>query len=150
MWDILWWLMLALYVPSCVGLIVVVLLQKGKGVGFAGAFGIGSGSDAVFGPRASKSLPQKLTHIMAAIFMILAFSMSLIAGRTGKGAVPEKVSEEAVTTTQTMDANTLEDLGSGLGDAGDITVTPGAPASVPATPAPAPATPAPAPAPGSN
>ena len=53
----LWWLILILYVPACVGLIVIVLLQKGKGVGFAGAFGVGGGSEAIFGPRSSKSLP---------------------------------------------------------------------------------------------
>ena len=47
-WETAYWLMLFLYVPCCVGLIVVVLLQKGKGVGFAGAFGLGGASDTVF------------------------------------------------------------------------------------------------------
>jgi len=36
----LWWICVILYVPACLGLIAVVLLQKGKGVGFAGAFGL--------------------------------------------------------------------------------------------------------------
>ena len=36
-WQTLWYLILVLYIPACLGLIVVVLLQKGKGVGFAGA-----------------------------------------------------------------------------------------------------------------
>ena len=110
MWDILWYTMLALYIPACIGLIVVVLLQKGKGVGFAGAFGIGGGSDTVFGPRMNKTLPQRLTHAMAAIFMILALCMSLISGRLGKGVAPDKAAEEM---TQT-DFSALDDLGSGL------------------------------------
>ena len=110
MWDILWYVMLALYIPACIGLIVVVLLQKGKGVGFAGAFGIGGGSDTVFGPRMNKSLPQRLTHAMAAIFMILALCMSLVSGRLGKGVAPDKAAEEM---TQT-DFSALDDLGSGL------------------------------------
>ena len=72
MWNIIFWLMLLLYVPSCIGLILVVLLQKGKGVGFAGAFGVGGGSDTVFGPRTARSLPQRLTYGMATLFMFLA------------------------------------------------------------------------------
>ena len=127
-WDTLWWLMLILYVPACAGLIIIVLLQKGKGVGFAGAFGVGPGADAVFGPRASRSLPQKLTYIMAATFMTLAFIMSLVSGRLGKGVAPEKVSEDAVTTNQ-MDLGVLDDLGSA------ITEEPSASTENPAVPA---------------
>lgn len=110
MWDILWYVMLALYIPACIGLIVVVLLQKGKGTGFAGAFGVGGGSDTVFGPRMNKTLPQRLTHAMAAIFMILALCMSLVSGRLGKGVAPDKAAEEMSQT----DFSALDDLGSGL------------------------------------
>ena len=42
-WDTLWYGLLIMYVPACFGLIVIVLLQKGKGTGFAGAFGAGAG-----------------------------------------------------------------------------------------------------------
>lgn len=159
-WDTLWWLMLILYVPACAGLIIIVLLQKGKGVGFAGAFGVGPGADAVFGPRASRSLPQKLTYIMAATFMTIAFIMSLLSGRLGKGVAPEKLSDDAVTTNQT-DLGVLDDLGSGIKEEPNAsTENPAAPAApvtsappaesapaTPVTPAPAseaPVTPAPA------
>ncbi|MBN2310488.1 MAG: preprotein translocase subunit SecG [Candidatus Hydrogenedentes bacterium] len=95
-WETLWVLMLVLYVPACLGLIIVVLLQKGKGTGFAGAFGIGAGSDTVFGPRMSKSLPARLTYVMAGVFLVLAMAMSLVAGRLGRGIAPERVEEDAV------------------------------------------------------
>jgi len=131
-WETLWYAMLFLYVPACIGLIVVVLLQKGKGSGFAGAFGVGPGSDAVFGPRGARTLPQKLTYVMAATFMLLAFGMSLISGRLGKGAAPETVPEQAV-QTQT-DVNVLDDLGSGIKEE-----TPASPASSSSAPAPEPA-----------
>lgn len=91
--DALWYLMLILYVPACLLLIGVVLLQKGKGMGFAGAFG-GGASEAVFGPRAVRSLPQKITYTMAALFMILAMMMSMLSGRVGKGSAPDIVPEE--------------------------------------------------------
>ncbi|MBI2432921.1 MAG: preprotein translocase subunit SecG [Candidatus Hydrogenedentes bacterium] len=92
-WTVLWWVILLVYVPACLGLIVVVLLQKGKGVGFAGAFGVGGGTEAVFGPRSSRSLPQKLTYTMAGAFMFLALVMSVLSGKVGKGAAPELAGE---------------------------------------------------------
>ena len=88
----LWYLLLLLYVPACVLLIGIVLLQKGKGMGFAGAFG-GGGTEAVFGPRAVRSLPQKITYTMAGLFMFLAMIMSMISGRVGRGDAPALVSE---------------------------------------------------------
>ncbi len=151
-WETIWYAMLFIYVPACIGLIVVVLLQKGKGAGFAGAFGVGPGSDAVFGPRGARTLPQKLTYVMAAMFMLLAFCMSLISGRLGKGAAPEIVPEQAV-QTQT-DVNVLDDLGSGITEETPASPASSAPASEPAaaTPpieAPAEKTPA-APAPSGS
>ena len=87
-WDALWILLMILYIPSCIGLIIIVLLQKGKGTGFAGAFGVGAGSETVFGPRASKSLPQKLTYVMAGLFMLVALFAAMISDRVGQGTAP--------------------------------------------------------------
>jgi len=95
LWTVLWWFILIPYLVACVGLIVIVLLQRGKGVGFAGAFGVGAGSDTIFGPRSSKSLPQKITYVSAGLFMGLALLMSMISGRVGRAAAPELVTEEA-------------------------------------------------------
>lgn len=115
-WDTLWWLMLLFYVPSCIGLIAIVLLQKGKGVGFAGAFGIGPGSDTVFGPRMSRSLPAKLTYVMAALFLILAMAMTLVSHRVGTAAAPEKVDETIQTERQVQQEALIGDLqGRGIG-----------------------------------
>ena len=157
-WETLFYLMLVLYVPCCIGLIVVVLLQKGKGVGFAGAFGIGPGSDTVFGPRMSKSLPVRITQIMAGVFMLLALCMSLISGKTGRGLSPELVDESGVATTSQQAPAApavpgLEDLGAASKSAPAAAPAPAAatptpavtpPAPAAATPAPAAATPAPA------
>jgi len=104
----LWAICIALYIPACLGLIAVVLLQKGKGVGFAGAFGLGGGgADTVFGPRMSKSLPVKLTYVMAGMFLVLALTMSLLAGRITKGEAPELVE------TETIDMSEYEEAGIG-------------------------------------
>ena len=75
--DTLWYVLLFLYIPACLLLIGVVLLQKGKGMGFAGAFGTGGGTEAVFGPRAVRSLPQKITYTMAGLFMPIVLTLVL-------------------------------------------------------------------------
>jgi preprotein translocase subunit SecG len=108
----LWVICVALYIPACLGLIAVVLLQKGKGVGFAGAFGLGGGgADTVFGPRMSKSLPVKLTYVMAGMFLVLALAMSLLSGRITKGEAPELVE------TETIDMSGYEEAGIGAAPA---------------------------------
>jgi protein translocase SecG subunit len=124
--GILWWIMLLLYIPAAIALITIVLLQKGKGAGFAGAFGMGSGSDTVFGPRLARTLPQKLTYASAAVFMILALSMSMISGKTSRGVAPELI-DESDFSEQQIDQLLEEDI------QGTVTV-PGAETTTPLTP----------------
>jgi len=99
-WTTLWWILMPIYVFACLGLILIVLMQKGKGSGFAGAFGVGPGSETVFGPRARKSLPVKLTYIAATLFMVLSLCLSLIVGRESRGAAPDVVAEDSVSVSQ--------------------------------------------------
>jgi len=87
--SVFYWILLVVYLVACFGLIAVVLLQKGKGVGFAGAFGVGGGSDTLFGPRSAKSMPQKLTYIAAALFMILSLMLSIMSTKVSTGVAPE-------------------------------------------------------------
>ncbi len=103
MWDAIWsartlfYILLVIYLPACFGLIAVVLFQQGKGAGFAGAFGVGPSSDAVFGPRATKNLLQRLTGVMAGIFMVLALVISIVVNQVGLGVAPELEPQAAIT-----------------------------------------------------
>lgn len=119
-WTTLWYVLLVLYVPACLGLIVIVLLQKGKGAGFAGSFGVGAGpgSETVFGPRAGQTLPVKLTYVAATVFVLISLGMSLIAGNVGKGEAPELLEEGGETAQVT---SSLDDLGIGTGKPGAAT-----------------------------
>lgn len=115
----LWYVLIILYVPACISLIVIVLLQKGKGTGFAGAFGAGAGapgSDAVFGPKAGKSMPVRLTYIGAAVFMVIAVIMSMISGRVNTGDAPalDDVSNSSEIAGSAFNS-TLTDRGIGTG-----------------------------------
>jgi preprotein translocase subunit SecG len=57
-------------------LILVILLQSGKGGDVAAAFG-GSGSQTAFGPRGAQKPLEKATVVAAIIFMFLALLFSL-------------------------------------------------------------------------
>ncbi|MFN7944965.1 MAG: preprotein translocase subunit SecG [Blastocatellia bacterium] len=84
----------ALYVLACVFLILVVLLQSGKGGDVAAAFG-GAGSQTAFGPRGAQKPLEKATITAAIIFMLLALIFSL-PGVTGPRSV---VSDSGTTAT---------------------------------------------------
>src|SRR5262244_4348629 len=65
-----------IFVLVCLFLILVVLLQSGKGGDVAAAFG-GSGSQTAFGPRGAQKPLEKATVVAAMIFMFLALVFSL-------------------------------------------------------------------------
>jgi preprotein translocase subunit SecG len=66
----------AIFVLVCIFLVLVILLQSGKGGDVAAAFG-GSGSQTAFGPRGAQKPLEKATIIAAGIFMFLALLFSL-------------------------------------------------------------------------
>lgn len=105
----LWWVLLLLvYLPCCIALITIVLLQKGKGAGFAGAFGLSPGTESVFGPKLARTLPQKLTYVGAGIFMVMAILLSTISGKVGKGPAPDLVMNE-ISAEQSKELDALFD-----------------------------------------
>ncbi|MCK4512836.1 preprotein translocase subunit SecG [bacterium] len=81
--------LLALHILVCLGLVVTVLLQSGKGGGLAGAFGGGGGVGAVFGGQTAASFLTKATRYLAVIFMVSSLSMALIVRTRTPGTVEE-------------------------------------------------------------
>jgi preprotein translocase subunit SecG len=69
-----------IHVLVCVFLIIVVLLQSGRGADVAAAFG-GMGSQTAFGPRGSATVLSRATTWSAIIFMITSITLSIIASR---------------------------------------------------------------------
>ena len=82
----LYYLVVALYVIVCGLLIITILLQQGKGGDIANAFGGGGGSQAVFGARSGATLLTRATSVLAALFVILALSLTII-GQRGPSSV---------------------------------------------------------------
>jgi preprotein translocase subunit SecG len=78
---ITYYLVTAVHVIVCLILILVVLLQSGKGADLAGAFG-GGGTQTAFGSRGPASFLSKLTTVSAIVFMITCLALSLMGTKT--------------------------------------------------------------------
>lgn len=69
--------LIVVHVLICVGLIITVLLQSGKGGGLAGAFG-GAGAQTVLGQRGAASFLSKLTRYLAIAFMLATMGLAYL------------------------------------------------------------------------
>jgi len=78
-----------LHVMIASGLILIVLLQSGKGADIGAAFGGGS-SQTVFGGRGAATFLSKATTVLAILFMVMSIALTLLASqRGGTTVVPE-------------------------------------------------------------
>jgi preprotein translocase subunit SecG len=85
-------LLTALHLFVCVFLILVVLLQTGKGADVAAAFG--GTSQTAFGARGATTLLSKLTTGSAIIFMITSFALAMLANKGGSSVVNDEAATQ--------------------------------------------------------
>ena len=78
--------LVVLYVIICFFLILVVLLQQGKGADIAGAFG-GGGSQTAFGARGATTFLHKLTTGAFVGFVLLSVALSIMEARPKKSVI---------------------------------------------------------------
>src|SRR5262245_14665085 len=74
------------HVIVCIFLILVVLLQQGKGADWAGAFG-GGGTQTAFGARGAGTILSKATTAAAVIFMITSLALTILISQPGGSSV---------------------------------------------------------------
>jgi preprotein translocase subunit SecG len=72
--------LVTIYIVICFFLILVVLLQQGKGADIAGAFG-GGGSQTAFGARGATTFLHKLTTGAFVGFVLLSVILSILEAR---------------------------------------------------------------------
>jgi len=73
--------LLIIHVLLAVSLIVLVLIQHGKGADAGAAFGSGA-SATVFGARGSSSFLTRATGILATLFFVTSLSLAYLAGQS--------------------------------------------------------------------
>jgi len=98
-------LLVILYVLVCIFLILVVLLQQGKGADLAGAFG-GGGSQTSFGPRGTTNIMHRMTTGAFVLFVVLCLTLTILSGKRRTSVmegVPVAAPAESSETTEVAD-----------------------------------------------
>jgi preprotein translocase subunit SecG len=79
-------LLITLHVLVCISLIIIVLLQAGKGAEVGATFGAGS-SQTVFGASGSRDFLSKLTTAAAIIFMLTSLTLAYFMDQPSTGSI---------------------------------------------------------------
>jgi preprotein translocase subunit SecG len=82
-------LLIIIHVVVCIALIMIVLLQTGKGSDMGAAFG-GGASQTLFGSTGASTFLSKATTGAAIVFMITSLALAYISGhRTGESVMQD-------------------------------------------------------------
>ncbi len=101
-------LVLIIHVIVCIALILIILLQSGKGADIGAVFGGGS-SQTVFGSTGASTFLSKVTIGAAVVFMVTSIILTYFSGRGGMVTERSIVTEQPATQApMTMPAPGLE------------------------------------------
>jgi preprotein translocase subunit SecG len=118
-------IVMALWLISCLALVFIIMIQKGKGGGLSAAFGGAGGTSSLFGAKTGDFLTW-VTIGVAGVFLFLAVIMGLYYRPT------VSVPQQAVTAP-----GTSQPQPAAPGAQPQVPVQPQTPATQPAAPAPA-------------
>ncbi|MFI5316135.1 MAG: preprotein translocase subunit SecG [Myxococcota bacterium] len=130
-----------IYFAVCLILIVIVLLQHGKGADIGVSLGSGA-SNTVFGARGAGNFLTKLTTGSAILFMILAFSLARCSPETtstdllSAPASPAKEAPKSEAPATSGPESAAPPSEPGAPPSGFEAVEPPKPSEAPAPPAP--------------
>ncbi|WP_035239785.1 preprotein translocase subunit SecG [Desulfobacter vibrioformis] len=79
-------ILIAIHVAVCIFLILVVLLQTGKGAEMGVSMG-GAGSQALFGAAGPANILTKITTAVAIIFMVTSLTLAYMSGHQSQSSV---------------------------------------------------------------
>jgi preprotein translocase subunit SecG len=107
-------IIISIHVVVCLALIMIVLLQTGKGADMGAAFG-GGASQTLFGSTGASTFLSKATTIAAVVFMLTCFTLAYISSHqtpksimTEESAQVETVPEVPVSTTKNTEEQPSE------------------------------------------
>ncbi|HIP39642.1 MAG TPA: preprotein translocase subunit SecG [Desulfocapsa sulfexigens] len=96
------------HISVCLFLIIIVLLQHGKGADAGAAFGGGGSSQSLFGSEGPVPLLNKITTLSAVVFMVTSVSLAYLSSTSSTGSVMTAV---PVPTASTMVEKKAEPAG---------------------------------------
>jgi preprotein translocase subunit SecG len=90
-------LILVIHIIVCVALILIILLQSGKGADIGAVFG-GGGSQTVFGSTGATPFLSKVTIGAAVIFMVTSIVLTYFSGKVSTSVTEKSIMSEQTTT----------------------------------------------------
>ena len=97
-------LVIIIHIVVAVALILIVLLQTGKGADMGAAFG-GGASQTLFGGGGASTFLSKLTTIAAIIFMLTSLGLAYLSGHRTSRSVTSQI---VIPTTEPTEQAPLE------------------------------------------
>lgn len=79
-----------IHILVCVGLILVVLFQAGKGAGLGNLFG-GGGGDQLFSAPSGTAFIKKVTTGMAVVFIFTSVMLTILSSRRHRHSLMESL-----------------------------------------------------------
>ena len=83
-------ILIVIHVIVCIALIMIVLLQTGKGADMGAAFG-GGASQTLFGSTGASTFLSKATTAAAIVFMITSLTLAYMSGDKTGGSIMSDV-----------------------------------------------------------
>ena len=84
-----------IHIIVCVGLIMVVLFQAGKGAGLGNLFGGGGGGDQLFSAPSGSAFIKKFTTGMAIVFIITSVTLTLLSSQRNRRSLLETLARRS-------------------------------------------------------
>lgn len=105
-------ILLVVHVVAAVAIVVLVLMQQGRGADMGAAFG--GGSQTLFGARGSANFLSRMTAVLAAVFFLTSLTLAFLYG---KGSQPQSVTEK-VTEQPVQNQSDIPQAPEAAGDQG--------------------------------
>jgi preprotein translocase subunit SecG len=86
-------ILIIIHIVVCLFMVVIVLLQHGKGADIGATFG--GSSQSLFGTEGPVPLMNKVTTAAAVIFMLTSISLAYLSSHQGTGSVMQEYSTPA-------------------------------------------------------
>ena len=83
----MYYFLLIVHLTACISLILIVLLQSGKGGGLSGLMGGGGGAEQIFGASTGMAFVKKVTVAIAVTFVLTSLLLTIVVSRKGLSTV---------------------------------------------------------------